>query len=305
MRKLTFITTPMDMNRPKLLFGDAADRCLPAFLEWLRAHAADWDILDIDEQKPDATTDEIHEFFGKMGCLIARSETICPYLPLVGTWDEFLTGRSRKMRSNVNRLRRRISDRGEIVIRRITSGPDIESAIDSHCEIEAQSWKAEKNLHLSGDKSHYFFHKSLARVFGAKGAFQLRRLECAGKPVASTYGIEHEGVFHSMKIAHDQAYDACSPGTVLESFELEDLFGSGLARYEFMGSFLANKLRWTSDVHRTVNVHIYQRCVRLSIFFFVFFILKRKVKAVLKSSGQFERVDSLLNRFGKSPFPRY
>jgi hypothetical protein len=72
-----------------------------------------------------------------------------------------------------------------------------------------------------------------------------------------------------------------------------------------MGSFLANKLRWTSTILATTNIHVYQAQPRLRLFFFVFFVFKRRVKALLKKSGQFDRVDRLLGRFRNNPFPRY
>lgn len=305
MRKLMFITSPMDMSRPKLVFGQKAGRCLPAFTGWLQAHRDNWDILDIDEQLNSAATEILRQEFASMRCLLAESETVCPYVELDGTWSMFLASRSKKLRGNVNRLRRRLAEEGEITVRRVATWPELDSAMDTYCEIESKSWKATRDLDLSSDKSSYFFHKGLACVFGEDESFELRILECGGRPIAGTYGIVRDGVFQSLKIAHDGAFDRFSPGTVLESYELENLFDGGVSRYEFMGSFLANKLRWTSNVYETTNIHIYQRQPRLMLFFFTFFVFKRKVKSVLKRTGQFERVDRLLGRFKKNPFPRY
>lgn len=305
MRKLMFITSPMDMSRPKFIFGRNSGRCLPALIEWLRQHGDDWDILDIDEQSRTDMTGILRQEFANLHFLVAESETICPYIKLDGTWKEFLDSRSKKMRGNVNRMRRRLGEQGSVNVHRVTSWPELDAGIDVHCIIESRSWKATKELDLSSDKSRYFFHKGLARVYGEDGAFQLRILECAGNPIASTYGIVRDGVFQSLKIAHDSAFDRFSPGTVLESHELEDLFDGSVTRYEFMGSFLANKLRWTSTVFETINLHIYRRKPRLMLFFFIYFVFKRKVKTSLKRIGQFERVDRFLRRFKKNPFPRY
>ncbi len=206
-------------------------------------------------------------------------------------------GRSRRMRSNINRMRRRLASLGEIGIRRVASWPELDAAIDGHCEIEKRSWKASRNLGLASDKSHYFFYKGLARVFGQDGKFELRMLECDGQPLASTFGIMHDNVFQSLKIAHDSEYNKFSPGTVLESYELEDLFGRNLSSYEFLGSFLTNKLRWTSIVYETTNIHIYRRRPRQMLFFFNYLVFKHHVKVLLKKTGQFDRVDRFLKGF--------
>ncbi|MEX2123325.1 MAG: GNAT family N-acetyltransferase [Woeseia sp.] len=304
-RKLMFISAPMEMSRPKFIFGHDGDACLPALLAYLEDTADTWDVLDIDEQLLDETTGAVRAHFRKLRYLVAESGTVCPYIVIERPWDRFLSGLSRKMRSNINRLRRKLDSTGEIRVRKIDSWPALDAALDTHCEIEERSWKAEKQLHISGDKSHFFFYKALARSFGREGNFELRLLEYDGKPLASTFGIVRDTVFQSLKIAHDSDYDKLSPGTVLESYELEDLFQEDISRYEFMGSFLANKLRWTSTVCETTNIHVYQRQPRLMLFFFIFFVFKRRVKAVLKKTGQFDKVDGFLGRFKRNPFPRY
>jgi hypothetical protein len=220
-------------------------------------------------------------------------------------WQGFTAGLSRKMRSNINRLRRRITELGEVRVDIVNRWPQLESAMDQYCEIESRSWKGDKYLDIASNRSHYYFYFGLARAFGMRGDFELRTLACAGKPIAGTFGIRADGVFQSLKIAHDQEYNKYSPGTVLESYELEDLFAAGVETYEFMGSFLANKLRWTSTVHKTTNIHVYQRQPRLMIFFFVYFVFKRHIKKILKRIGQFENVDRLLKRFPNNPFLRY
>jgi hypothetical protein len=209
------------------------------------------------------------------------------------------------MRSNVKRMRRHIASFGETTIRTVNSWPALETALNLHCEIEERSWKAQANLGIADDKSHYFFYQGLAKAFGQHHSFEVRILECGGKPLASTFGIRRDNVFQSLKIAHDKDYDKLSPGTALESYELEDLFKQKVSRYEFMGSFLANKLRWTSTAYETVNIHIYRRQPRLALFYFIFFVLKRRLKAVLEKIGQFDNVDRFLGKFKNNPFPRY
>jgi hypothetical protein len=261
--------------------------------------------MDIDEQLRDAQADKLRRHFRTAGYLVAESATTCPYIDVQGTWDQYLSKLSRKMRGNVNRLRRRVESEGAVRIRTVDSWPELGAALDLHCELEERSWKADQNLGIASNKAHYFFYRALAQVFGREGSFALRILECGGKPLASTFGIDRGGAFQSLKITHDSEYDKLSPGTVLESYELEQLFQKGIARYEFMGSFLANKLRWTSTTYETINIHVYRRQPRLALFYFLFFVAKRQVSAVLKRTGQFDKVDKFLSRFKNNPFPRY
>ena len=100
-RKLSFITATMEMSRPKLIFAKDSDTCLLAFLAYLEHSNEAWDILSLHEQLKIETTDTIRNYFGSLRCLIAESETVCPYIDLDESWDRFLMGRSRRMRSNI------------------------------------------------------------------------------------------------------------------------------------------------------------------------------------------------------------
>lgn len=305
-RKLLFIAAPMEMSRPKLIFGNNDTECMPAFFAYLEKHQDDWDIVDIDEQPTGAQLDAIGRELSLRNYLVASSETICPHINMDGvSWASFKSSISRKMRSNINRLQRRLGDLGEVSVRCENHWPALDDALNQYCDIESRSWKAMNSLDIASDRASTFFYRGLARRFGEHSGFELRVLECDSQPIAATFGILDRGVFQSIKIAHDRKYDKYSPGTVLESYELEDLFGRDVASYEFMGSFLSNKLRWTSSVYRTSNVHIYQRRFKLMMFFFVFFVLKRKIKSALKKMGQLENVDRFLKKFPNNPFIRY
>jgi len=305
MRNLAFLTARMDMNRPKLIFGREESACTEAFFAWLDAHRDEWDILDIDEQPAGAALTRLRRTSSENGHLLGEDETLCPRIRLQGSWEDFLATRSSRMRSNIRRLRRRLDDHGDVEVDCVTEASALEDALDTYCEIEAESWKPEAGVDLLSDRGRYFFNLALTRVFGATGEFEIRTLRCDGKPIASTYGICRDGVFQSLRIAHVESYSPFSPGTLLESLEIESLFGRGLNSYEFLGSFLTNKLRWTDDVVRTVNLHVFRRRPRLVLFHFVYFVLRVRVKNVLKSTGHFDRVLGLMRRFRLDLFPRY
>ncbi len=296
LRKWMFMTAPMEMSRPKLIFGRHGAECIPAFIAYLERIKDEWDVIDIDEQMPGDATNHLRNELASRNYRVAESETLCPYIRVDGDWKGFLAARTKKMRSNINRLRRRIVEVGEVSVDVENQWPNLQRAMDQFCDVESKSWKPEKMLDISSNKESYFFYYALAETLGRSGNFELRTLKCGGNFVSSTFGIRSDGVFQSLKIAHDKDFDRYSPGTVLESYEIEDLIGAGLSHYEFMGSFLSNKLRWTSTVFRTSGFHVYQRQPRLALYFFVYFVLKRKVKKILRKTGQFERAEKYVEK---------
>src|SRR5690606_5606393 len=127
-----------------------------AMLAYLEHTASTWDIFDIDEQLTDPASAAMQAHFRRSGCLVAESSTLCHYIKPTGTWEQFMAARPKKLRSNINRLRRKISAMGEVRVRNVNSWPALKAALDTHCEIEERSWKAEQRLHLSCSKSHFF-----------------------------------------------------------------------------------------------------------------------------------------------------
>ncbi len=305
MRNLMFLTSRLDMSRPKLVFGKNTDLCLSAFLGWLTAHPSDWDILDLEEQLHNSLTERLRDELKASDYLLAETETICPYIEFTDSWTDFMQRLPSKMRGNINRLRRRLGERGDVGLLKATTPEQISNAFETHCAIESRSWKVEEDLDLESDRQHYFFHRGLAQRFGERGEFEHRILSCGGKPIASTYGIAFGGVFQSLKIAHDRRYDRYSPGTLLESYEIESLHDSDLEAYEFLGSFVTNKLRWTSSVIRTTCLHVFRPRPSLVLFFFVYFQFRTTVKGFLKRIGLFDRVLQWFRRHDIDPFSRY
>lgn len=295
-RKLLFITAPMEMSRPKLVLGAETDACQVLLLDYLRKHRDSWDCFDIDEQPMGSATNNLASRLSAEGYLVARTETLCPYIDLDGTWEGFQKSLSKRMRSNINRLRRKLDDTGAVEVELIDRWPDLQVALEQYDAIEARSWKYEKGLHIGADKEMYFFYHQLAQKFGSRGQFQLRQLSCDHRVLSSTFGLLYDGVFQSLKIAHDSAYDKLSPGTILESYEIEQLFGSEATKYEFMGSFLTNKLRWTTNIYQTDNLQVYQRQPRLLLYFSIFMVLEPLSKAFLKRIGLFENTKRLYKR---------
>jgi CelD/BcsL family acetyltransferase involved in cellulose biosynthesis len=84
-----------------------------------------------------------------------------------------------------------------------------------------------------------------------------------GQPIAGTIGLHIGRVYYSLQIVHDERYSRCSPGTLLEFYEMTALLESRLVdRYEFLGGALQNKLRWTSDAVATTCVRARQSDLR-------------------------------------------
>ncbi len=78
---------------------------------------------------------------------------------------------------------------------------------DAYVTVHRNSWKA--------PEPHITFFRELAEQEGAAGRLRLGFAELNGQPIATQYWTIENGVALIHKLAHDKAFDAMSPGTLL------------------------------------------------------------------------------------------
>lgn len=301
-RELCLLGTPWEVDRARIMVPPDSYRCLPAIASTLLEHRHSWDLGLLWEQSPDDPVAEfLRQAFLDAGLLMAETRTSpCPYIELEGSWPDYLATRSRRLRKNLRRSRRQLEALGKLEYVELRDPQEIELGMYQYEEVEARSWKPAQGLGIGRNKRYQGFYHRVAQLYSRQQALELRFLTLDDTPIAATFGIRHDGTFHSMRITHDRAYDKYSPGTLLESLELESLFDSDLDRYDFLGGFLSNKTRWTESIKKTVNIHLFTPQNRLRLFHLIYFRCKPAAKEILKSLGLFEPLVELHKKLQRS-----
>ncbi len=279
-RRLSFIGSRWEVDRPTLLFPAGSSTLIPVLARFLAQRSDRWDFCELHEQ---ATSSEsligLEEAFRSLGHVVGRSrDSNCPYLTLRGSWKEFLAGKSQTFRKNLKTAARKLGEFGELQYRVYDDPAAVLKQLETYRDIEARSWKAGEGVGVSRDSDYFAFYRALADAFGRKGAFTVRLLTVNGKPIAGTFGLAYDGVYYSLQIAHDREFSRCSPGTYLEALEMEECFSRGYREYEFLGGFLNNKSRWTSTSRYTTQLHVY----RPTPFFRALHVLLFWIKPLIK-----------------------
>lgn len=287
-RQLSFLGAPWEVDRPRFLFARDPEECARAAARTLLAHRDRWDLAWFHEQ--DATDPALRAFCNELqahSVLHGRAPgSHCPYLTLRGGWQPFLATKSQKFRKNLRSSKRKLEALGPLEYATCAGEADrLHALLAEYESLERRSWKAKGGVGVTQSVEHLRFYHHLIDAFGADGRFVLRTLRVGGQLVAATFGLVHDRRYYSLHIAHDAAYAAHSPGTLLEALELEECFDSGIEEYEFLGGFLKNKVRWTDQMRDTVFVHLYQRRPRLIAGYAFYFHLKPRLKRALDRLG--------------------
>jgi CelD/BcsL family acetyltransferase involved in cellulose biosynthesis len=102
-------------------------------------------------------------------------------------------------------------------------------------------------------------HRSLAASLAKDGHLLLSFLRQGGKDVAAYYGFRWGGKVYHFQSGIDPAAEHGSPGTVLRMLTLqEDVFGAGLAEFDFLDGDEAYKFQWATGVRRLFDVDLFR-----------------------------------------------
>ncbi len=169
--------------------------------------------------------------------------------PVAGrSWADYLAARPGALRETIRRRLGQAERDRRIVVELIAEdGAGLEAGIAAYEAVYARSWKAKEPF--PG------FSAALMRAAAAAGALRLGVLRLDGRPVAAQYWVVAGGTATVLKLAHDEAARARSPGTVLTAAMIRDLLDrEGVAELDFGRGDDAYKLLWAGQRRQRIGV---------------------------------------------------
>jgi CelD/BcsL family acetyltransferase involved in cellulose biosynthesis len=165
-----------------------------------------------------------------------------PWVPLGGEPVEVRV--SAKLRQNLRRRLRRLSELGAVSVRRVGGTDELSRTFDEFLALEAAGWKGGRGTAIARDPRLVRFYRAVVEDAAARGTLALRALELDGRAVAVHLGLVHAGSYHLPKTAYDEALAAVSPGQLLQREVLAECEARGLAAFEFLGPDMEWKRDW-------------------------------------------------------------
>lgn len=276
-----FIGSPMEVDRPSLIMTSKRNSItyhsgIKAIVQFLTDNRKDWDLIQIFEQENDAALDVMKQAFKNAGLWLGHKwSSQCYYLDCTQPWDSFIATKSRKFKKNLRAAKRKLENQGDLEYQVYRNWSEVKQQLDIYRDIEGRSHKESEGVGIAKSQTSLEFYYQLAETFANKGDFCIRVLTLDNKPIVATFGIYYDKVFYSLQITHDKEYNKASPGTYLESVELEECYNEkDCDLYDFLGAFVNNKSRWSSTYKQTESLHIYQRSPVLTTVFATHFLLE-------------------------------
>ena len=229
---------------------------LVAGLEHVRSTRRDWDLLDlrwVDPGRDRGRTPAAMQAAGFRPRRQVWDQTAV--VDLSDSWDDYWRSRTPKWRQDVNRVHRRLADRGEVrYVRHRPQGTAYGDGdprwdlYDACVALAEKSWQGSSTTGttLSHADVRTFLRDVHAQA-AAAGAVDVNLLYVGERPVAFQYNYAYRGSVFGLRKGFDPAWAAVAPGTVLQRFSLEDSFRRGDSLYDLGPGSLESKRSWSTD----------------------------------------------------------
>jgi CelD/BcsL family acetyltransferase involved in cellulose biosynthesis len=188
---------------------------------------------------------------------VERAESTLPFVQIEGlSWDEYLAGRSRQLRSQLRRKFRSLGDGHDLRFRRTRRPQELEPDLGSLFRLHDARWAQRPGASAFAGSQTRAFHFEFARAALERGWLRLTLLEVDGVPIAGMYGWLIGGRWSYYQAGFDPAWSRHSPGFLLLAETIRDAIEEGASEYDMLLGEEAFKRRFATSTGsvRTVVV---------------------------------------------------
>jgi len=168
---------------------------------------------------------------------------VSPFLPLPGSWEDYLAGLTSKYRHEIRRKARKlVEEAGEF---RIVTADDetMIPLLDRFVELHRMSEGPKGVFMVPGME---IFFRRLGEAFCADGVFRLTFIEVGDQLAAGTIGFVWGGTSYLYNSAFDRSWGNLAPGMVLVGEDIRLAIDEGCGGFDLLKGDYAYKYRFGS-----------------------------------------------------------
>jgi CelD/BcsL family acetyltransferase involved in cellulose biosynthesis len=259
-RKIEFLESPADYN--DLLLGDHQAAHFEAVIKHLQDRKGDWDIVDLRSMRDSGCA------LSTLEAALAKShleyrilpEARCPYLPIDRNASEiigrFSRSARRTLRNQQHRLERMRSEGLSIrVIEHPEAEPQLLEKLISLEKLKRVQGKPIPPLFADAPDLFQFLFDSL----GPQGWLYAALMEVGKDAIAFQFGFRCGDSLWDYSKAYNPDFSRLSPGTMLVPAMLDYGYAHGYREYDFLRGEEEYKMQWSTGIHQTWRVVIWNR----------------------------------------------
>lgn len=161
-------------------------------------------------------------------------------------WEAYVDSRPPVLRTTIRRRLRAAEKAGELRHEFIRAPGEVGAALAAYEAVYARSWKE--------PEPYGAFNRALLPSLAEAGVLRMAVLWRGERPIAAQYWTVEREVGTVLKLAHDEAEKAVSPGTVLTAVVIRSLLAEGVRALDFGRGDDAYKRGWVGLRRERVGV---------------------------------------------------
>ena len=166
---------------------------------------------------------------------------IAPFLPIPGSYEEYLAGLPTKLRHEIKRKARKLETEGGPYHVSLAQRDTLEEYLDRFVELHRKS-EGPKGVFMQPGMEIFF--RRLGEAFLPRGMFNLTFIEVNGEKVAGTIGFRYEGTYSLYNSAFDREWQHLAPGMVLVAEDIRIAIEAGCGGFDLLKGDYAYKYRF-------------------------------------------------------------
>lgn len=162
----------------------------------------------------------------------AQADSTCPFLPITGSFENYLQARPLGLRRNLRRTQVHLQQLGRVELR-LAEASNIERLMETFLDLHAARWREKDEANVLADRSVRRFHLHAAPGLMAHGLLELLALCLDGCPVAMAYVLRRREYFMYLT-AFDPALGQVSLGSTIIAESIARAFREQAPRIDFL-----------------------------------------------------------------------
>jgi CelD/BcsL family acetyltransferase involved in cellulose biosynthesis len=231
--------TNRHVSRSDFVVPARREEVFRALVEYWQDVSSQWDLLRLTGVPEESgTTRLLIESISGGGLRVFPIEAhkeLC-YLPVSGSWEEYVARRSHNFQRNYVRLGNRLDELHAVSFDFDDSPASVDESMSRLFALESTGAKSVPQR-TELDDNEKRFHRALAARFAAHGGFQNRFIVADGVTIAGLHSIAYDGVLYALLTFYDVQYSKVSPGrAVLRHALAASWQDTGIRRIDLNGS---------------------------------------------------------------------
>ncbi|MEO0995995.1 MAG: GNAT family N-acetyltransferase [Pseudomonadota bacterium] len=299
LQQFGFIGDNSSVDSPTVVTAPGHEAAAGALWRAARSLSSQWDSALLQEQQSSAGLATL----GPADAPLLRRESAALSAAIVDTtapWPDYLATRSKSLRKNLRRKRKRLGDDASFELLQVTAADDAAAALQRFLAVEARSWKWAAGEALGTKAEALRYYRTLLERLPRGCALQLATLSRAGADIAASLALVYRGTAYGLEVCHDQGFDDLSPGVLLTAFELERCCAdTAIERYDFLTGVPENKAQWSTATRISRDLYLLPADLRGRLTAAIAFRWRPALKRVLVRLGLQERALAVMERIRK------